>query len=114
MYQFNYNTGFFYNLPLGDFHASELLMLFDHYKIVHPNHNADYMAKTFHFHWSNMVKYGSPNNPSGVVPPVKPDIVLDWPVWNNKSKQNMVLNIPPSINDHLRDKFCDFWDTIPY
>jgi len=112
MYQFNFDKGWFYNLPLGDFHMSELLMVWDNYKIVHPFVD-EQMAKTFHLHWTNMIKYGSPNTPSGVIPPEKPDIVINWPAWDATTKKNIVLTIPPSINDHLEEERCDFWDGLP-
>lgn len=113
-YEFTYDKGWFYNLTIGDFHASELLMVFDNYIILHPSHDDDQMAKTFHLYWTNMIKYGSPNIPSGIIPPEKPDIILNWPSWNTSSRENIVLNIPPSINDHLYDEVCDMWDTIPW
>lgn len=113
MYQFNFDKGWFYNQSLGDFHASELLMIFDNYIILHPSHDDDQMAKTFHLHWTNMFKYGSPNSPSGIIPPEKPDIVINWPAWDSDLKQNINLNIPPSIDDHLSENLCNFWDTIP-
>eukprot|EP00463_Aulacantha_scolymantha_P002514 TRINITY_DN3260_c0_g1_i1.p1 TRINITY_DN3260_c0_g1~~TRINITY_DN3260_c0_g1_i1.p1 ORF type:complete len:62 (+),score=4.88 TRINITY_DN3260_c0_g1_i1:241-426(+) len=61
-----------------------------------------------------MVKYGSPNTPSGVIPPEKPDVVINWPAWDSSAKQNMDFNIPPSINNDLFGEVCDFWDNIPY
>merc|ERR1712115_328769 len=110
LYQFSFDKGWFYNMPLKDFHSSELLEVFDNYIIIHPNRDDNQMAKTFHLYWTNMVKYGNPNSPSGVAPPEKPDIVLDWPTWDESSALNMDPNIPPTINNHLIEKLCNFWD----
>jgi para-nitrobenzyl esterase len=108
LYQFTYRSDYFWNTTLGDFHASELLMVFDNYEVLHFSPKDITMSSNFQLYWTNHAKYMTPND--GKVHPLAPN----WPKWDPSTQVNLVLDIPTTTNTFLEKAACDFWDNLLY
>jgi len=104
VYQFDYKGDLVWNTTFGDFHGSELLMVFDNYEALHYSPRDIAMSATFQDYWTNFAKNLDPN--VGVQP------LLKWPAWDSTDETNIVLDVPTSLNKHLLDDDCNFWDQL--
>mmetsp|Transcript_17395 Transcript_17395/g.33947 ORF Transcript_17395/g.33947 Transcript_17395/m.33947 type:complete len:125 (-) Transcript_17395:320-694(-) len=96
---------------LGDFHGSDILMVWDNYKIIHDNKKDQEMSATFQHYWRTHAIHQSPNYPNDT-------LHTFWPAWSEKNssghvKANMVLDVPTSLNTDLLASTCDMWDALP-
>jgi len=101
-YQFIYKGEWWLDTPLGDFHASELVYLFDNYEVIHFSPKDKKMSADLKNYWTNFAKT---SNPNGVG-------VANWTQWDSKSKVHKVLNQPLADGHDLYGAQCDVWDPI--
>lgn len=104
LYHFVYKLDFIEGALLGDYHASELVFVFDNQWpiILHDFSDKDKnMAASFGHYWTNMAIHGTPND---VTSP------LNWPAYNQTTDININMDVPLSVNHGLKGKRCDFWD----
>jgi len=107
-YQFTYTGDLIWNTTFGDFHASELLMVFDNYQILHYSDKDKLLSGNFQDYWTNFAKSLDPNVGS------ESTSLLPWPKYDTTGAKNIVLDVPLSLNDHLIANDCDFWDRMLY
>ena len=86
--------------PLGVFHGSELMLVFDT-KIVLTKAEKALATQTVAL-WTSFAQHGKPEC-SGVI---------EWPAYSNKTDQNLVLDIPIGVESGLKDDLCKFWDDV--
>eukprot|EP01138_Halocafeteria_seosinensis_P005113 gb/GECG01005227.1/.p1 GENE.gb/GECG01005227.1/~~gb/GECG01005227.1/.p1 ORF type:complete len:659 (+),score=69.35 gb/GECG01005227.1/:1-1977(+) len=96
---------------LGNYHTSELDMVFDNQwpPILHSfNKNEKKLSARMMQYWTNMARFASPNQ----------DAETMWPKYtfgngsNDEDQHYMNLRIPLKPDRGLRQKKCDFWDSI--
>lgn len=91
VYQYKYKKGWIERFPTGDFHASDLLMVWDNYMILHDNKEDKDMSASFQYYWKNLAVYRSPNPTNQTFP----SDIIEWPVSGcGDNSTNMVLNVP--------------------
>jgi para-nitrobenzyl esterase len=113
MYQFSYKEDWIENLFLGDYHASELMFVFDNQwpPILHTfSANDTIVADFINTYWTNMAKYHTPNAPSAKSAELS--TVIDWPEYDTQNEENLEINIPLAYKFDLVEERCDYWDTV--
>jgi para-nitrobenzyl esterase len=93
----------------GVFHSSELFFVFNipdgfyNFKvpIIFGPHERE-LAFNFVDFWSQFAGSGNPGSAGGV----------KWPLYNLQSDQNVRLDLNITIDQHLKQQKCDFWDQI--
>ena len=107
-YYFTYPEHWIDNESLGNYHTSEIALVFQNEwpPVIHKFNYADKItANVMSTYWTNMGKLGSPND--GVLP--------TWPQWVNgdDGESLLVLAGPESLpTSGLKDTVCDMWDEI--
>jgi len=106
MYHWAYHGDFIEDPILGDYHSSEIEFVFDNAwpPEIHQFSPRDQaMSDIMGQYWTNFAKSLSPNGP--VITNVT------WPLYN-ATGLNIVLEYPPTIQQHLYWGYCDVLDTI--
>jgi para-nitrobenzyl esterase len=108
LYHFTYKGDFIEDIFLGDYHSAELEFVFDNEwpPIIHIFTERDkIMADAFGSYWSRFVYNLDPNvgnTTSKFVP---------WPVYDT-TKTNVVMDVPPRVENDLYGAQCTYWDTL--
>jgi len=58
-------------------------------------------------YWTNFARTSDPNqgqNPSTLI----------WPLYDSSSEGYMNFSTPNQVSSHLREDYCNFWDTVGY
>jgi len=108
MYHFAYEMHWPSWNVTGDYHSSELNFVFDNWWPLDekPWDDADQkMADTFGVYWSNLVWNNNTNGPRESVP-------LQWPNWDPTNENNIVMDVPASLQSHYQNKECQMWDNL--
>mmetsp|Transcript_6568 Transcript_6568/g.18571 ORF Transcript_6568/g.18571 Transcript_6568/m.18571 type:complete len:563 (+) Transcript_6568:113-1801(+) len=88
-------------------HGGELAFVFDTAAldgyVYQPGE--DNLAHQMVSYWGNFAHTGDPNNG-----PASTEI--NWPLYDPTDMVNLDLNITIRTIDHIRQEYCDFWDTI--
>jgi carboxylesterase type B len=107
-YQFDYRGDLIWNTTFGDFHASELLMVFDNYQVLHYSARDIMLSGNFQDYWTNFAKSLDPKVGT------ESSELLKWPKYDAADETNIVLDLPLSLNKHLLSNDCNFWDQLLY
>jgi len=108
LYQYNYRA-FIDGWILGAYHASEIVLVFGNEWpiIVHAFSETDRKVSVgLGAYWSNFVASLDPN--VGFSAPIR------WPAYNFSAEVNLDINKDFTLNAHLLQSTCDFWDKIIY
>jgi carboxylesterase type B len=98
---------------LGTYHASELPFVFGNAwpALVHAFSVKDQtLSNSFQYYWTNFAKTLNPNG--GVTTSMNGTAELFWPQFSGQL-QNLVLDVPASVQIRLYQSQCDFWDQYP-
>mmetsp|Transcript_32161 Transcript_32161/g.37796 ORF Transcript_32161/g.37796 Transcript_32161/m.37796 type:complete len:587 (+) Transcript_32161:3-1763(+) len=92
--------------PLGVFHGSELIMVFD-FEVALLTDEETALGEMVSGAWSTFALSSNPNSGDE-----------DWPIYNTTTDQVMVLAtangpVPPGPMSGLKSDKCDFWDQNP-
>lgn len=98
------------SFPLQKHHRSELPFVFH---AAQPFFSFTTQEQTLSLqtitYWTNFAKTGDPNKGSEL-----PQNVT-WPVYSTATDPHMSFQTPQvKVETGLRNKYCDFWDTIGY
>ena len=119
LYQFNHvlsfnpwgGRTFCYNASC---HAAELPFVFnmfsDQSSIKYtPSASEQILGYTMNAAWSNFVINGNPGAGKSISP-------LVFPSYSSSSDTIAILDVPnyATTSSHLRDSYCDFWDSIGF
>ncbi|MEO6894169.1 MAG: carboxylesterase family protein [Ginsengibacter sp.] len=88
-------------IKYGAFHTGEVAYAYGNLNFVNrcPWQPGDYaLEKTMSYFWANFIKTGNPNGKD----------LLQWPMYNQKSKMTMVLNLNPEAMPLPDRKSLDF------
>lgn len=107
-FYYNFTREFAYLLPdLGAFHGAELPYLFHtpmEFITIKPNEE-DFAAQ-MQGYWTRFAESGDPNGrmqTAGVVP---------WPRYDRTGDRSQRLDLTTTTETGLRQRDCDFWDTL--
>jgi len=106
LYHFEYRFSFIEYDLLGDYHASELVFVWDNQfpPILHTFTSRDAaIADAFGLYWTNLGRFDSPNDPA---------VPVQWPQYSSSSNLNLNISYPIGTSANLLQPFCDFWDGI--
>jgi len=109
MYHWTYKGDWIEDPILGDYHSSELPFVFDNAwpPLIHAFTERDQqMASIMGQYWTNFAKTFNPNVP------VTWASNLTWPLYTPDIGLNIVLEMPPTIQQHLYWGHCDVFDTL--
>jgi len=89
-------------------HTDEIPYIFGNIdkKALHPKDNAkkEKMMKTMGTYWTNLAKYGTPNNE---------EVPVQWPRYVEAEDKHLILAEKVEVSSQLAKPKCDFWDTLP-
>jgi len=96
--------------PLGVFHGSELVFVFD-FEAGQRTQGEKDLAKAFASFWTSFAAAADPNSKGDA------GTAGAWPKYSEASDEVMVLTTPPSSaaapTSGLKHGKCDFWDANP-
>eukprot|EP01006_Ploeotia_vitrea_P024684 TRINITY_DN57499_c0_g1_i1.p1 TRINITY_DN57499_c0_g1~~TRINITY_DN57499_c0_g1_i1.p1 ORF type:complete len:595 (+),score=279.30 TRINITY_DN57499_c0_g1_i1:3-1787(+) len=108
LYRFRYPLDWPEYKMLGNYHTSELCFVWDNQWpiLIHDFSARDrQMADTFNTFWGN---FAHSHNPNGANATAATD---SWPAFTRSNEDNIILNVPTSVESAYEDSQCDFWDT---
>eukprot|EP01129_Flabellula_baltica_P010487 TRINITY_DN4438_c0_g1_i1.p1 TRINITY_DN4438_c0_g1~~TRINITY_DN4438_c0_g1_i1.p1 ORF type:complete len:564 (-),score=93.61 TRINITY_DN4438_c0_g1_i1:2-1669(-) len=95
----------------GVFHGSDLAFVWDIKSFTYDGTDLPILLslaerdlqQTFVSYWTSFARTGNPNSQSGYTPVI-------WPRYDNTTDLNLILDLEQSVQVHLKEKKCDFWD----
>jgi len=128
LYRFSFINLWVDYIALGNYHISELFFVFPNQwpPVAHVYGPHEYaLADSFNTYWTNFARNGDPNNSTSSQSnemneseneeenmKMKANGQPVWPLFNDNTKSNIVLKVPPSVEkDYARD-ICNFWASL--
>lgn len=113
LYHLTYKNDWLDYKFFGDYHSFDLQFVFDNQfpPIVHKYSERDQiLANTFGDFWSNFAWTGDPNG-NAQHKENRSNSTM-WPYSNSSTMQNLVMDVPASVEDQYSSVQCDFWDLV--